>query len=320
MKSARIPFTGTPWTLTYGGVLLGGDSPLLPVKVDGLAAMPDVKSHDLELVNYDGLLPGRDYMRGRVVSLTFRVMADDSEHLDLLMGEVAAAFTHSRNEQPFSFCLPGVAQGAWAQVAGRVRKRETSIDETYGQFHPLVDVQLECTEPWIRAVRPIRKELAASTDFKRGGYRFGRHRALRLPLRIPRDGGWGPPRTAMLTNGSMDTAALRAEIRGPVEGPVLVFKEAGQVVGRMGVERWPDGTPFRLTAGERLVLDVPVTGPPALTHYADGASAGTAVAPTLTQWGRAEAGQTVEAFIEQSKTSYDGAASGFVEWQPGRFV
>ncbi|WP_116210104.1 hypothetical protein [Streptomyces olivoreticuli] len=320
MKSARIPFAGVPWTLGYGGVLLGGDSPLLPVRVDGLAAMPDIKAHDLELVNYDGLLPGRDYMRGRVVSITFRVMADSSEHLDLLMGEVAAAFTHSRNERPLEFALPGVAQGAWARVNGRVRKRDSSIDETYGQFHPLVDVQLDCAEPWIRAVHPILKQLEASTDFQRGGFRFQRRGALRMPLNIPRNGGWGPPRRAMLTNGSMDDAALSAEIRGPIEGPTLVCRENGAVVGRMGVQKWPDGTPFRLTAGERLVVEVPAVGSPTLTHYADGTSTGTAVPPTHTQWVRAEAGRTVEVSIEQTKTSYDGAASGHVEWQPGRFV
>ncbi|MFK0290322.1 hypothetical protein ACIQU6_07545 [Streptomyces sp. NPDC090442] len=326
-SSARQEFAGCPWTLSYGGVLLGGSSPLIPVEVDGLASMPDVKDSDLELIQYDGLLPGRDYTRGRSVTMSFRALADNSEHLDLLMGEVSSAFTHSREEKPLEFCIPGVAQGAVAKVMGRMRKRSVRIDRAYGAMSPVVDVQFEATQPWITATDSLSRRLAVNSTYKVGGVHFpdDPEMGVTFPLFIPANGGFGGFTPAWVTNGSLDHSDLKVVVHGPFNGMVINAKENSRPIGRFGRLKWDDDTSYLVGVGERVEFEMKIdkaTGKPTTGTMTRFNTAGEEIIdpPQFTQVFAAPSGSTIEVSIEVFKPVHDGAPSGYVEWYPGRFV
>ncbi|MER5886808.1 hypothetical protein ABT160_23540 [Streptomyces sp. NPDC001941] len=322
MRSARLPWADQPWTLTYGGVLLGGASPLVLSEVEGLAAMPDVKDFDLELIGLDGLRPGRDYMRGRTVTMSFQVLADSSEHLDLVMGEVMAAFSHSREERPMRFKFPGVAQGATAEIRGRVRKRSAVMDDMYGVYVPTVDVQFECTSPYVQGVGKIRRRLETLTNYRRGGTEFSDSLGLPvMPLAIPDNGGGEGYETAWVTNGSLEPCDLTVVINGPVAGPRVRARREAETPGGQpweGIAGVADDV--EVQSGERVEFTFPHADgvEPSAAHIRlDGGRhplTVTGSSPTLA------AGRSYEITAEYAKSSSQAAPAGYVEWQPGRYV
>ncbi|MFF3555323.1 hypothetical protein ACWD4V_16025 [Streptomyces tsukubensis] len=309
-------FPGAEWTLWYRGVLLGGDSPLIPLEISGIGDMPEIKDYDLELVGTHGRWPGRDFMRGRTIHLTFRVVAKDPRRLADLMGEVTSAFTYGEQEEELHFCLPGVAQGVRAKVRGRVRKRAVTIDSKYASsLSPIIDVQFECTDPWIRATGTYRRDMVAGS-WDKGGIDltapgtplFDFTRAAEVE--IPNTARMRDQMPAVVANGSMSVADMAFRIYGPAQGGVwvevrkppagLAVSEiaqapapTGELVGKIGLTKY-GRLPLELAPTDAFEIDTKNRRAYVTQH-----GRRTDVTPDLAfrQWCRLDPGSTVMCYL-----------------------
>ncbi|MFD0400165.1 hypothetical protein ACFVHI_19045 [Kitasatospora sp. NPDC127121] len=214
--SAHNPYTGQPWTATWGGLLLGEGSSVVLEEVAGLLDAPDVRSSDAELLQRDGLTPGTDYMGARTVTLT--MLALDDHELPALL----AAFAPGGDERPFEFAFPGVAGGK-ARIMARVRKRNVTIDRDFHAGRRRATVELVATDPRLYSADEATATVAVAVP--RGGRPI-------FPLTFPFDMGTGPTARAApdITNaGSVDTwPVIRLTPRtGEIRDPSLTLVHGG---------------------------------------------------------------------------------------------
>ncbi|MFE2409842.1 hypothetical protein ACFXDE_16015 [Kitasatospora sp. NPDC059408] len=134
-------YTGEPWTLEYGGMLLGGSSPVVVQDVTGLLDTPDVRVSDQTLLQRHGVVPGTDYLGGRVIHLSLTVLDSPGTLADLL-----AVFQPATGDKPFRFSVPGVA-GDRGRIMARVRKRSIPVGPTYARGAASFDVELFAADP-----------------------------------------------------------------------------------------------------------------------------------------------------------------------------
>ncbi|MEU3599672.1 hypothetical protein ABZ714_13240 [Streptomyces sp. NPDC006798] len=332
--SARTDsFPGDEWTLWYRGVLLGGDSPLVPLEISGIGDMPEIKDYDLELVGTHGRWPGRDWMRGRTIHLRFRVIAKDARRLADLMGEVNAAFTYGGDggEEELHFCIPGIAQGVRAKVRGRVRKRSLTIDSKYAaSLSPIIDVQLDCTDPWIRATGTYRRDMTAGS-WDKGGidltfpgaplFDFTRS----TEVEIPNTAKMRDQAPAVVANGSMSTADMSVRISGPAHGGVWVeFRKppaglaaselaetqaapSGDLVGKIGITKY-GRIPLELSPTDVFEFDTK-----SKRAFITQQGRRTDVTPDLQfrQWCRLDPGSTVLCYLMSGRSGSSPAQRSF---------
>lgn len=314
--SARTDkFPGKDWTLWYRGVLLGDDSPLIPLEISGIGDMPEIKDYDIEMVATHGRWPGRDWMRGRTIHLSFRVVAKDPTKLADLMGEVNGAFTYGEREEELHFCIPGVAQGAMAKVRGRVRKRSVTIDSKYAStLSPIIDVQFDCTDPWIRATGTYHRDMTAGT-WDKGGIDVTSPDAPMFDFtngtaaEIPNTAQIRDQMPAVVANGSMAPSDMAFKVYGPAQGGVWVEVRkpptgysvdalaleapTGDLVGKIGITKY-GRLPLELGPSDMFEFDTK-SKKAFITQFGRRTEVTSALA--FSQWFRLDAGTTVMCYL-----------------------
>lgn len=223
------------WTMTYRGVRVGG-LPYMVQEVSGLLDLPEVRSNDVELIQVDGLWAGDDYLGSRSVSISIRCVGTSEEDLSNKVSILRRAFSSSRSEEPLYFAIPGIADGAPSKIMGRVRKFEPVTDLTYGRFNFAVDIQVDCTDPYIYPLAGfgVRRHIYRGKDFHEGGAYCPLHFTGK-GLWIPNDGGSKGTESALCHNGSQTNAAVTCIIDGPLLGPVFKNKTTGAFVSVPGL-------------------------------------------------------------------------------------
>ncbi|WP_053651488.1 phage tail domain-containing protein [Streptomyces sp. XY431] len=236
--SALNPYTGQPWTASWGGLLLGEDSSVVLEEVAGLLDAPDVRTSDAELLQRDGLTPGTDYMGARTVTLTMLAL-DDHE-----LPELLAATAPGGPEKPFEFAFPGVAGGR-GRIMARVRKRAVTVDKEFHAGRRRVTVELLATDPRLYSADEARAKVAVAVP--RGGRPI-------FPLTFPFDMGSGPAaRSApdIDNRGSVDTwPTIRlTPATGEIRDPSLTLVHNGE-------RRRFACRGLRVGRGDALVIDM----------------------------------------------------------------
>ncbi|WP_447050941.1 hypothetical protein ACRAKG_33165 [Streptomyces rosealbus] len=306
--------------------------------------MPDVKSYDLEMVNMHGMWPGTDWMRGRTLTLSVRVLANDHDHLAQLMGELTSAFSYGGAEEYLRFKIPGVAQGASARVRGRVRRRAVTIDGKYAtSLSPLVDVEFACTDPWIEATSVNERSMEASVYDKGGISLIEPGSVFDFPLStglvFPNNAGMSPAKPAVVTNGSMDNSPITAEIYGPVMNGVFFEARIGsassdsmlvhseKVADGVGIDNWY-GRPFRMEFGDKLVLDSQLKRAKLTSRTLTGGLEQDITSQlTRADWFEAKAGATIQCYLTvpdpggpQFYAAETPKPTGTVFWKLSKFI
>ncbi|MEV7358270.1 hypothetical protein [Kitasatospora sp. NPDC091276] len=138
-------YDGQPYTMEYGGVLLGGPGSVVLHEPSGLLDSPEVRSSDRTLLQRHGASAGTDYLGARVVQLGFTVLDDTSALADVLR-----AFQPGAGDKVLRFAVPGVAGGRGRLVA-RVRKRSAPLGAVYAAGAARVDVELWAADPLLYA-------------------------------------------------------------------------------------------------------------------------------------------------------------------------
>ncbi|MFF0745328.1 hypothetical protein ACFYVL_33510 [Streptomyces sp. NPDC004111] len=308
--------------------------------------MPEIKDYDIEMVATHGRWPGRDWMRGRTIQLSFRVFAKDESKLADLMGEVNGAFTYGEREEELHFRIPGVAQGAAAKVRGRVRKRSVTIDSKYAStLSPIIDVQFECTDPWIRATGTYHRDMVAGT-WDKGGIDIT---DLGTPMfdfstsdriEIPNTAHMRAQVPAVVANGSMQSADLAAKVYGPAQGGVWLEARkpplgyavedlagkapTGDLVGKIGITKY-GRLPLELGPSDMFEFDTK-----SRKAFVTQQGKRTEVTSQLTfaQWFRVDPGSTVMCYLMSGNPGSPSAffyadapyLRGQVSWTLDKFI
>ncbi|QPB09554.1 minor tail protein [Streptomyces phage Sycamore] len=142
------------WTISYGPITIGDAETLPAVNFTNLdvLSMPEVRSNDVTLIQRDGLWAGDDYMGGRTISLSLEVQARDTEEFNAANNLIQRAFSPGvSGEAPFSFQLPGIANGRSAYVNARTRRRSAPLDASFARLYCAYEIELFATDPMVYA-------------------------------------------------------------------------------------------------------------------------------------------------------------------------
>ncbi len=142
---AASTYAGQPWTMEYGGVLLGAPGPVVLHEPSGLLESPEVRSSDRTLLQRHGASAGTDYLGARVVQLGFTVLDDPAALADVL-----SAFQPASGDKVLRFAVPGLAGGS-GRLTARVRKRSAPVDVAYASGAARFDVELYAADPVLYA-------------------------------------------------------------------------------------------------------------------------------------------------------------------------
>ncbi|MFG3200363.1 hypothetical protein ACGFYT_30065 [Streptomyces sp. NPDC048208] len=142
------------WTISYGPITIGDPATLPAVNFTNLdvTSMPDIRTSDVTLIQRDGLWAGDDYMGGRTVSLSLEVQAASTEEFNAANNLITRAFSPGvSGETPFSFQIPGLANGRSAYVNARTRRRSAPLDASFARLYCAYEIELFATDPVIYA-------------------------------------------------------------------------------------------------------------------------------------------------------------------------
>ncbi|OKI71415.1 hypothetical protein [Streptomyces sp. MJM1172] len=142
------------WTISFGPITIGDAETLPAVNYTNLdvASMAEIRSNDVELIQRDGLWAGDDYMGGRTISLSLVVKARTVEEFNTANNLIQRAFSPGvSGESPFSFQIPGLANGRSAYVNARTRRRSNPLDARFAQLYCAYEIELFATDPMIYA-------------------------------------------------------------------------------------------------------------------------------------------------------------------------
>jgi hypothetical protein len=142
------------WTISYGPITIGDAETLPAVNFTNLdvASLPEIRSNDVTLIQRDGLWAGDDYMGGRTISLSLTVQARDTEEFNTANNLIQRAFSPGvSGESPFTFQIPGLANGREAYINARTRRRSNPLDARFARLYCAYEIELFATDPMIYA-------------------------------------------------------------------------------------------------------------------------------------------------------------------------
>jgi len=221
---------------TADGYVFGGSRDVQLVQVDGLAALPDIRSSDFVLLRTDGLSPGDDFYGGRTVSMVVEAVAvEDPKAVQRFLEETTPQ--PAAVESFTAFWLPTVCDDNVGLFKGRLRRRSGPVDVTWSYGVSQVTIEWDCTDP-----RLYSAALHTSTGIALAGVTGG----LTWPLTWPLD--WGGVQTGQTTITNAGTVPAPAEftVNGPVVAPRIENLTSGKTIS----------STMTLASGESLVIDL----------------------------------------------------------------
>ncbi|MFJ7250756.1 phage distal tail protein [Kitasatospora sp. NPDC098652] len=210
-------YDGQPFTMEYGGVLLGGPGSVVLHEPSGLLDSPEVRSSDRSLLQRHGAVSGTDYLGARVVQLGVTVLDDPGALADVLR-----AFQPGGGDKVLRFAVPGVA-GDRSRLTARVRKRSAPLGAVYAAGAARVDVELWAADPLLYADQESTARVLPVSP--RGSVPV-------FPMRFP----WGfmkagavfiAPPADITVDGNTPTWPVYT-ITGPVVNPTILNRSTGE--------------------------------------------------------------------------------------------
>lgn len=209
-------------SLVFGGLELNA-APYTVENLEGLIGLPAIDASDLPRIGQSGMVAGRDFYRGRSVTITVDVFADTEAAYTAAMTAITNAFAYSMSaETPLTFTIPGVAAGQPAIWNARTRRASMSlptgaIGSRAGQYV----VELFGTNAL--KLSAAAHTVSLSITVGSGGFTW----PLLWPLIwVGATGGHG----TVVNNAGNAPAAPQVRLVGPLVNPRLTNLETGQVV------------------------------------------------------------------------------------------
>src|SRR5436190_22227425 len=207
-------------TIAYNGLALD-TYPYALDTLEGLFGSPEIVSSDLPRVSRSGMVAGTDYYRGRTVTITVNVYADDATTFNTAVANLGRAFAAPlATPLPLSFTIPGISDGLAAILNLRPRKLSAPYAVgTIGGRSAQVAVELYATDPLIYSAAETVAAIGLSTSGV--GLQFN----LTFNLSF---GGATSFGGAVLLNSGSATAPAVIRINGPVTNPTVRNVTTGQ--------------------------------------------------------------------------------------------
>jgi hypothetical protein len=233
-------YVGADWTAELGGRLLGGASPFVLEEVSGLLDAPDIRTSDKELLQRDGLIPGNDYLGGRVFTIDLSILDPDVNLPDAM-----AMFKPGGTERAFRFAFPGVAGGR-GYVACRVRKRDIKVDMLHVRGAAKVSLELAASDPLLYS--DVEQIDRVNPPTPRGGTRMF---PMRFPFKFVQPVALRAAASAAVNNGNTATWP-KFRMVGPMLRPSIENKATGAKI-ELDM-RLPSGEVLEINTKRREVL------------------------------------------------------------------
>lgn len=139
------------YQLSYNGLTIGAGTDVQLVGIDGLRALPGIRSSDVARPRADGSFGGLNFMGERIVTLQLLVMVTVANPWETVLEQLSAAFLHISDPGkllPLQFQLPG--QPA-LQIIGRPTRYHVPVDVPYAFHKAAVAIEMSCPDPLIYA-------------------------------------------------------------------------------------------------------------------------------------------------------------------------
>ncbi|MER5863780.1 hypothetical protein [Kitasatospora sp. NPDC002040] len=210
-------FTGQPFTMEYGGLLLGGPGPIVLDEPSGLLDSPEIRTADRNLLQRHGSSAGTDYLGARIIQLGFTVLDDPGALADVLR-----AFQPGGGDQVLRFAVPGIA-GNLGRLTARVRKRSAPVGAVFAAGAARFDVELYAADPVLYADQQSAARVLPLAP--RGSVKA-------FPFRFP----WGvmkagavyiSPPVDLTVDGNTPTWPTFT-VTGPVVNPTIINRATGE--------------------------------------------------------------------------------------------
>ena len=109
--------------------------------------LPSLRVQDDNRGYADGMFTGRDFLNGRIISVTCSIMSDANASMQTYIQQMKAAFvSQSAGTSPLIFTLPNRNTQI---VQARVRKRDITIDPNYVYGKAIAHIEFFCPDPRI---------------------------------------------------------------------------------------------------------------------------------------------------------------------------
>lgn len=135
------------WQMAMNGFLIGSGTPYEIRQISGLLDLPEIRSQDQATLLRDGLVPGEDFLGGRIFTVSLDVVEQPGQSLSEMLHDLTTAWRSTRDEQEIAIRVPGVARGDAIIVHGRLRRRSNTIGLEYYYGIAEVDLEFYCTDP-----------------------------------------------------------------------------------------------------------------------------------------------------------------------------
>ncbi|MFI8263684.1 phage distal tail protein [Streptomyces sp. NPDC085665] len=210
-------YSGEPWTMEYGGLLLGGPSAIVLHEPSGLIDSPEVRTSDRTLLQRHGASAGTDYLGARVVQLGFTVLDDPGALADVLR-----VFQPGGGDQVLRFAVPGLA-GDRGRLTARVRKRSAPVGSVFAAGAARFDVELWAADPVLYADQQSTARVVPLAP--RGSVPVF---PLRFPFGFMKAGAvYVSPPEDIAVDGNTATWPTYT-IKGPVVNPSIINRTTGE--------------------------------------------------------------------------------------------
>lgn len=118
------------------------------LQVDGLEALPSLRTQDSNRGYMDGSFSGRDFIDARSVTFTLQIMSDNTNSMQTYLAELQKYLMPQRSGlNVLQVYLPG-GRGV-RRLYGRVRKRQITIDPQYVYGRAIAQLEFYCPDPRI---------------------------------------------------------------------------------------------------------------------------------------------------------------------------
>lgn len=140
------------YQLSYNGIIVGDlqDWNILPDGIEGLD-LPEMESHDQPRFDTHGLVPGRDLVQGRTITINLDTAAQTEAAMQSRLAALRTATSPRKqpdDELPLIFKLPGEVE---MRSLCRPRRRSITINRDYTLLNPTAVIQFVASDPRLYA-------------------------------------------------------------------------------------------------------------------------------------------------------------------------
>jgi hypothetical protein len=199
-----------PYSFSFNGLTFGGaGSPYQVLSVDGLEALPELRSQDDNRGYADGMFSGRDFYGGRTVTIIFNTFAANGVSAQINYNTIQSyLLPQTSGTTPLYFLMP---PSDTEFLNARVRGLKTVVDPdyTYGKITSMVEFY--CPNP---AYFSNNEQTATLAYTPATGRIYNRTYNLVY-------GGGSVEITTTITNNGWANAYPTITLNGPITDPIL---------------------------------------------------------------------------------------------------